>query len=135
MKCLGSMQIEMKSIQCVREEVENIIENGICEKLITQADADTVAKIFDEFASSHPDHVFFSPKERREAITTAEEKLWQSLQPILDKAQSIQPITTEQAAEILRSAREDNPLHVSDFTSEDLEKLKVLAPEEYKMLK
>ena len=124
----------MKSITDLKTEIINILNTGLEQKLIDQPDYDMAITTFDEFSTSHPDYVFYSPKERREAITTAEEKFWQTLQPILDKAQAIQPINPTQATEILRSAREYNPLHVSDFTSEDLEKLKVLAPEEYKIL-
>lgn len=39
------------------------------------------------------------------------------------------------AKERLRAARKEKPLHRSDFSDEELEKLKVLAPEEYKLLK
>lgn len=37
--------------------------------------------------------------------------------------------------ERLKAAREEQPLHRSDFTEAELEKLKRLAPEEYELLK
>lgn len=37
--------------------------------------------------------------------------------------------------ERLRAAREEKPLHRSDFSEAELEKLKGLAPEEYELLK
>ena len=39
------------------------------------------------------------------------------------------------AKERLRAARKEKPLHREDFSKEELEKLKRLAPEEYKLLK
>ena len=38
------------------------------------------------------------------------------------------------AKERLRAAREEKPLYKADFSEEELKKLKVLAPEEYKLL-
>ena len=55
---------------------------------------------------------------------------WEALQPILDKAQGVYPAEDE-----LRTAREENPLHRSDFTDTELKMLRVLAPEEYELLK
>lgn len=37
--------------------------------------------------------------------------------------------------ERLRTAREEKPLYKADFSKEELEKLKRLAPEEYELLK
>lgn len=37
--------------------------------------------------------------------------------------------------ERLKAAREEQPLHRSDFTEAELEKLKLLAQEEYELLK
>ena len=56
---------------------------------------------------------------------------WEEIQKILDKAQGVKPTTKEE----LKQARADQPLYRADFNSEELEKLKVLAPEEYEVLK
>ena len=60
---------------------------------------------------------------------------WTLLQPILDKAQGIEPIDPIEDEERLRLAREENPLHRSDFTPSELKMLKELAPDEYRLLK
>ena len=72
-----------------------------------------------------------SPQEMEEGLKAVE---WEELQPILDKAQGLSS-SHEEACERLRLARAAHPLHASDFSSEELEKLKVLAPEEYEVLK
>lgn len=56
---------------------------------------------------------------------------WEAITPILNKAQGITP--TEKQS--LKYAREEAPLHRSDFTVDELEKLKSLAPEEYELLR
>ena len=56
---------------------------------------------------------------------------WSTLQPILDKAQGVHHATKEE----LKQAREASPLYRSQFTPSELEKLKVLAPEEYELLR
>ena len=59
---------------------------------------------------------------------------WDLLQPVLDIAQGLSS-SHEEACERLRLAREASPLYRRDFNSEELEKLKALAPEEYEVLK
>ncbi|MBR1635207.1 MAG: hypothetical protein IJ682_09130 [Lachnospiraceae bacterium] len=64
---------------------------------------------------------------------------WSSLQPILDRAQGFDfsgdKEGKREASEELRLAREITSLNKQDFTKAELEKLKTLAPGEYKMLK
>ena len=55
---------------------------------------------------------------------------WPQLQPILDKAQGIQENKDD-----LKLVRAEKPLMREDFTEEELEKLKALAPEEFELLK
>ena len=74
---------------------------------------------------------FISEDEYNAALTLT---TWESLQPLLNKAQGVTP-TTEKANEELKHAREEAPLYRSNFTVDELEKLKSLAPEEYEMLR
>ena len=60
---------------------------------------------------------------------------WTLLQPIRDKAQGVEPVDPIEDEERLRLAREENPLHRSDFTNTELKMLKELAPDEYRLLK
>ena len=59
---------------------------------------------------------------------------WEEVQPILDKAQGVVMDISEER-EKLRVVRVKFPLHRSDFTESELEKLKRLAPEEYELMK
>ena len=55
-----------------------------------------------------------------------------------EKNKNLQSIPLEikkDGLERLKAARKEKPLHRSDFTEAELEKLKVLAPEEYELLK
>ena len=132
----------MKSINEIKTEIESVLNKGIEEELITKLDYDKALNTFDEFSNSHPDYIFYSPREKMdqmekhedEKLKSEEQQLWNTLQPILDKAQAVHTVSPEQAASILSSAREADPLHASDFTSTELEKLRKLAPEEYKNL-
>lgn len=55
---------------------------------------------------------------------------WAEIQPILDKAQNIKDNKDD-----LKLARAEHPLHRSNFTEDELKKLRSLAPEEYDLLK
>ncbi len=57
---------------------------------------------------------------------------WSEIDDVLFKAQG-QDSTDPRNR--LRQAREAHPLHVSDFTNDELEKLKSLAPDEYEIMK
>ena len=129
----------MKSITDVKTEIEEILNSGLAQKLITKIDYDRALNTFKDFSSTHPDYTFRSPREKMEKhedekLKSEESALWQSIQPILDKAQAVHTSSAEENASILASAREADPLHASDFTSTELEKLRKLAPEEYKNL-
>lgn len=60
---------------------------------------------------------------------------WTLLQPIIDKAQGVEPVDPIEDEERLRLARAEHPLHCSDFTNTELKMLKELAPDEYRLLK
>ena len=130
----------MKSINDIKTEIESVLNKGIEQKLIDRSDYDKALTTFDEFSNSHPDYTFYSPREKMdqmgkqedEKLKAEEQQLWNTLQPILDKAQAVHTSSAEENASILASAREADPLHASDFTSTELEKLRKLAPEEYK---
>lgn len=93
----------MKSIQEEHETIKAILQQGVKNGCISQAEMDEALKLTS----------------------------WPQLQPILDKAQGIHPT----AGKELEQARAEKPLMRADFTVEELEKLKALAPEEYELLK
>jgi hypothetical protein len=68
-----------------------------------------------------------SQDEMQEALNLT---TWEAITPILNKAQGIHADPDN-----LKQAREKAPLHRSDFTPSELEKLKSLAPEEYELLR
>lgn len=100
------MRIE-KSINDCKTEIENILTAGLQKGLISSNEA-----------------------EKAKTLTS-----WDSLQPILDKAQGVTIPTAGENAKTLSSARAENPLLRTDFTEAELEKLRVLAPREYEMLR
>lgn len=80
------------------------------------------------------------------------EECWNALYPAPPSSPSYSPTAAEKinkdemekkeqdeiekdAKERLRAARKEKPLHRSVFTEAELEKLKVLSPEEYELLK
>ena len=82
-----------------------------------------VAKLLHQGVDNHT----ISEQEMEEALSMT---TWPQLQPILDRAQGI-----DDPAEELKQVRAEKPLHASDFTEEEIEKLRRLAPEEYDLLK
>lgn len=95
----------MKTVEECKEEVAKLLQTGLKTGLISQ----------DEF------------------VTALKFQSWEALQPILDKAQGIDPV--DPAEDELKTAREENPLYFRDFTNTELERLKLLAPDEYELLK
>lgn len=95
----------MKTVEECKEEVAKLLQTGLQAGLISQDEFDTALK-----------------------VTT-----WEALQPILDKAQGVEPV--DPAEDELRTAREETPLYFRDFTEEEIDKLRVLAPDEYELLK
>ena len=75
--------------------MQAVLDFGIEKHTITQTEADTVLTTFQDFLYSHPKHVFLSPREscekRRNGSTGCESEeeaeLWNTIQPVLDKAQ------------------------------------------------
>lgn len=98
------MTNKMKPIEKCKEEVAKLLQQGVKNGYINQAEMDEALKLTS----------------------------WPQLQEILDKAQGVDPLDP---VEELKLARAEKPLHASDFTREELEKLKALAPEEYELLK
>ena len=96
--------MKMKKVEECKEEVAKLLQQGVKNGYISQAEMDEALK----FTS------------------------WPQLQPILDKAQNIHPLDP---AEELKQVRAEKPLMREDFTKEELEKLKALAPEEYELLR
>lgn len=99
-----SRKDEMKTVEECKEEVAKLLQTGLQAELISQDEFDTALKL----------------------------QSWEALQPILDKAQGVDPAEDE---ERLRLARAEHPLHRSDFTPSELKMLKELAPDEYRLLK
>lgn len=95
----------MKTVEECKEEVAKLLQTGLKAGLISQDVFDTALK-----------------------LTT-----WDELQPILDKAQGVEPV--DPIEDELRTARAEHPLHRSDFTNTGLKMLKKLAPDEYRLLK
>lgn len=59
---------------------------------------------------------------------------WDHLQPILDKAQGVEPYDPVENEERLKQARLAHPLYRKDFSPEELEWMKEEMPEEYELL-
>ena len=128
----------MKTGNQVREEIIEVLNNG--KDRITEEEMTTAISTLDAFLASHPGYIFLSVKERRlggpneqkikEKIKTIKEKqesarvdeikMWEIVQPILDKAQGVDTDGRER----LRKARSENPLYRKDFTLEELEWMK-----------
>ena len=96
----------MKVEEC-KEEVAKLLQSGLQAGLISQDEFDTALKL----------------------------QSWEALQPIIDKAQGVEPVDPIEDEERLRLARAEHPLHRSDFTLSELKMLKELAPDEYRLLK
>lgn len=114
-----------------------VLDYGLENGTITSSEADFVVKQFKAFISTHPDYQFLSPKERREShqpMSSEEERMWTAIQPIISKAQGVEDDSAD-AHTRLKLARESSPLYKSNFTEAELEKLKLLAPAEYELLK
>lgn len=94
----------IKSVEQEKESIRKILQAGLKNGYISQVEMDEALKLTS----------------------------WPQLQPILDKAQGVDPLGP---AEELKQVRAEKPLKREDFTEEELEKLKALAPEEYELLK
>lgn len=100
-----SRKDEMKTVEECKEEVAKLLQTGLQAGLISQDEFDTALKL----------------------------QSWEALQPIPDKAQGVDP--ADPAEDELKTARAEHLLHRSDFTNTELKMLRVLAPDEYRLLK
>ena len=67
-----------------------VLDYGLEKQTITKTDADMALNTFQMFLNFHPEHVFLSPRERCEKgyyRGPEESDFWDTIQPILDKAQ------------------------------------------------
>lgn len=74
--------------------IKAVLEYGTEEGNIPEDEAETALSTLQSFLSSHPDHIFLSPRERyKHGVEESAEEvdLWTTIQPILDKAQGDAP--------------------------------------------
>ena len=79
-----------------KDWIEEVLDEGLALGRISQEEASEALKL--------SEHEF------------AEDVNWDLLQPILDKAQGVEPLDPEEEEAMWRASRKEHPLHRSDFT-------------------
>ena len=75
--------------------IKAVLEHGLACNAISSAEANTAIAALQTFLTSHPDYQFHSGSEKKANSSADEVQLWNTIQPILDKAQGIRTNTLE----------------------------------------